>query len=220
MPTPLYVFDMDDTLIDGDCAMIWNEYLADHNVATDSDFVAQDRRIMSHYASGEMDMEDYLNFAMQPLLTLSVEQVDRLIDDCVTTRILPRLFPQARALIHQLIHDGSKMLIISASVSFLVKAVAKKIGIEEALGIDMLIKNNKYTQQISGVATYREGKVIRLTEWLKNRPQYLGNVHFFTDSINDLPLCQFADYVYLVNPCTRLSQYLPSPQWQQLTWQR
>ncbi|MGB5803608.1 MAG: HAD-IB family hydrolase, partial [Vibrio anguillarum] len=47
MPTPLYVFDMDDTLIDGDCAMNWTEYLADKGIASDPDFVAQDRLIMS-----------------------------------------------------------------------------------------------------------------------------------------------------------------------------
>jgi len=218
MPTPLYVFDMDDTLIDGDCAMIWSEYLADKGIASDPDFVAQDRLIMSRYASGEMDMEDYLDFAMQPLLTLPTEQVQRLADDCVATRIVPRLFPQAKALIKQLTDERIQMLIISASVSFLVKAVARKIGVAEAMGIDMVIEKNHYTTHIWGTPTYREGKVTRLNEWLAERPQYVGQVHFFTDSINDLPLCLHADFTYLVNPCTRLIQYAQPQQWPILKW--
>uniref|UniRef100_UPI003AA86987 HAD family hydrolase n=1 Tax=Stutzerimonas xanthomarina TaxID=271420 RepID=UPI003AA86987 len=98
MSQPLYVFDMDDTLIDGDCAMIWNEFLVDKGIATDPEFLNQDRYLMSLYARGEMDMEDYLDYVMQPLAALPVEQVHALVDECVDSRIMPRLFNEARDL--------------------------------------------------------------------------------------------------------------------------
>ncbi|MGI2879907.1 HAD family hydrolase [Vibrio furnissii] len=218
MSQPLYVFDMDDTLIDGDCAMIWNEFLVDQGIATDTDFLAQDRHLMSLYARGEMDMEDYLDYVMQPLFALPVEQVHALVESCVDSRILPRLFPQAKVLIEQLTNDGITMLIISASVSFLVEAVARKIGIEHALGIDMAVRDGRYTSEIVGVPSYREGKVTRLENWLLTHPELVGKLHFFTDSINDLPLCLHADFAYLVNPCERLAQHAHQPHWQVLRW--
>ncbi|MBY8033310.1 HAD-IB family hydrolase [Vibrio fluvialis] len=218
MSQPLYVFDMDDTLIDGDCAMIWNEFLVDKGIATDPDFLAQDRYLMSLYARGEMDMEDYLDYVMQPLFALSVEQVHALIEECVDSRILPRLFPQAKILIEQLTNDGITMLIISASVSFLVEAVARKIGVDHALGIDMAVRDGRYTSEIVGVPSYREGKVTRLETWLLTNPEHVGELHFFTDSINDLPLCQHADYAYLVNPCDKLARHSRPANWQVLNW--
>ncbi|WGY45765.1 MULTISPECIES: HAD-IB family hydrolase [unclassified Vibrio] len=218
MSQPLYVFDMDDTLIDGDCAMIWNEFLVDKGIATDPEFLNQDRYLMSLYARGEMDMEDYLDYVMQPLAALPVEQVHALVDECVDRRIMPRLFDEARNLIATLKAHNTTMLIISASVSFLVEAVAKQVGIPHALGIDMAVSNGHYSSEIVGVPSYREGKVARLEEWLLTHPQHLDEVHFFTDSINDLPLCQHADFAYLVNPCQRLAAHAGQPHWQVLRW--
>lgn len=38
----------------------------------------------------------------------------------------------------------------------------------------------------------------RLAQWREAHPQYDGEVTFYTDSINDLPLCLHADRVRLV----------------------
>lgn len=54
MSSPLYVFDLDETLIQGDCAMIWNAFLVDKGIATSADFIAEDRRLMALYAQGKM----------------------------------------------------------------------------------------------------------------------------------------------------------------------
>ena len=220
MSNPLYVFDMDDTLIDGDCAMIWNAFLVEKGIATQPDFLIEDRRLMALYAAGEMDMEDYLQFSMAPLADIPTEQVHELADECVVRDILPRLYPQATQLIEQLAHDGCDMLVISASVTFLVEAVVKRIGILHALGIDLLQNNGCYSSDILGVPSYREGKVTRLEAWRLAQQQRFSPIHFYSDSINDLPLCQYADFTYLVNPCPRLREHANQPNWQILKWER
>lgn len=220
MSKPLYVFDMDDTLIDGDCAMIWNAFLVEKGIATQPDFLIEDRRLMALYAAGEMDMEDYLQFSMAPLADIPIEQVHELADECVDRDILPRLYPQATQLIEQLAHDGCDMLVISASVTFLVEAVVKRIGIPHALGIDLFQNNGCYSNDILGVPSYREGKVTRLEAWRLAQQQRFSPIHFYSDSINDLPLCQYADFTYLVNPCPRLREHASLPNWQILKWER
>ena len=99
------------------------------------------------------------------------------------------------------------MLMISASVTFLVAAVGKQIGITHALGIDLQVENNCYTSCIQGIPSYREGKVTRLEQWLASKADQYTDIHFYTDSINDLPLCEFADHAYLVNPCPQLAEH-------------
>ena len=218
MSKPLYVFDMDETLVNGDAAMMWNEFLVEKGIASDASFVEEDQRLMGLYTQGKLDMEDYLTFAMQPLADMTTQQVNALVEECVDTKVLPNLFKQTLPLIEQLKRDEIDMLIISASVTFLVEVVGRKLGIPEALGIDLVEKQGRYTSKIEGVPSYREGKVTRLEQWIAAQPTTYSEIHFYTDSINDLPLCEYADYAYLVNPCPRLKALADRPNWQTLNW--
>lgn len=218
MSKPLYVFDMDETLVNGDAAMMWNEFLIEKGIASDASFVEEDQRLMGLYTQGKLDMEDYLTFAMQPLVDMTTQQVNALVEECVDTKVLPNLFKQTLPLIDQLKRDEIDMLIISASVTFLVEVVGRKLGIPEALGIDLVEKQGRYTSKIEGVPSYREGKVTRLEQWIAAQPTTYSEIHFYTDSINDLPLCEYADYAYLVNPCPRLKALSDRPNWQILNW--
>ena len=218
MSKPLYVFDLDETLINADCAMIWNEFMVDKGIATERNFIEEDRRLMSLYAEGKLDMQDYLTFSMAPLEDMPIEQVKLLVEECVKTRILDKQFPQSQTLIQQLSRDGIDMLIISASVTFLVEAVGRQLGIHTALGIDLVSEADHYTAKIKGVPSYREGKVTRLKQWLEEGSESYSELHFYTDSINDLPLCEYADYAYLVNPCPRLKAHAKQPNWTILNW--
>ncbi|GAL35444.1 phosphoserine phosphatase [Vibrio maritimus] len=218
MSNPLYVFDMDETLFDADCATLWNEFLVEKGIATESGFLEEDQRLMALYAQGKMEMEEYLKFSMSPLSGVSKETVSLLVEQCIDEKILPRLYPQAATLIEQLKRDKIRSVIISASVSFLVSAIGKRIGIDEAMGIDLVEEGGHYTATIAGTPTYREGKVERLQQWLDVSLEPFTPIHFYTDSINDRSLCEYADHVYLVNPCPLLKALGEKKRWQQLTW--
>ena len=218
MSKPLYVFDLDETLINADCAMIWNEFMVEKGIATAPNFIEEDKRLMGLYAEGKMDMEDYLTFSIKPLENMPIEQVNALVEEFVENHILTKQFPQAKTLIEQLSRDEIDMVIISASVTFLVEAVGQRIGIPNALGIDLVVADNRYSAEIDGIPSYREGKVTRLKQWLNSKPQSHSEIHFYSESINDLPLCEYADYAYLVNPCPQLKAHADRPNWTLLHW--
>lgn len=218
MSKPLYVFDMDDTLINGDCAMIWHQFLVEQGVVNDANFLEQDRRLMALYSQGKLNMNQYIEFAMEPLKALPKSQVLHLVERCVEKHILPKQFQQAKALIEQLQQDGIDMVIISASVSFIVEAVGNRIGIPQALGIDLIESEERFTAQIQGTASYREGKVVRLKQWLAEQNLDYSQIHFYTDSINDLALCEYADYSYLINPSSDFAKLGESRGWVIYRW--
>lgn len=218
MSKPLYVFDMDETLINADCAMIWNAFLVENGIVTQPNFIEEDQRLMILYAEGNLDMEDYLTFSIAPLLNIPIEKVHTLVKECVENHILPKLFRQAKLLIEQLNREGIEMVIISASVTFLVAEVGRRLGIPTALGINLIEEKGHYTAEISGVPSYREGKVTRLIKWLESQTTTYSEIHFYTDSINDLSLCEYADYAYLVNPCSRLRKHANQTNWTILSW--
>jgi HAD superfamily hydrolase (TIGR01490 family) len=192
--------------------------MVEKGIATAPNFIEEDKRLMGLYAEGKMNMEDYLTFSMKPLENMPIEQVNALVEECVENHILVKLFPQAKTLIEQLLRDEIDMVIISASVTFLVEAVGRRIGIPNALGIDLVVADNRYSAEIDGIPSYREGKVTRLKQWLETQPDNYSEIHFYTDSNNDLPLCEYANYAYLVNPCPRLKEHTDRPNWTVLSW--
>lgn len=218
MSQALYIFDLDETLIAADSSVLWHQFLVSKGIITDPTFLAEDQRLMALYSVGKLDMPEYLNFSMAPLAKLSKDQVDNLVDECVEKHIMPTVFPQALQLLSQLKQDKITTVLISATVSFIVKKVASKLGIEHAMGVDMLIENNRYTANILGVASYREGKVTRLQSWLAKQTTIFTDTYFYTDSINDLPLCLFSNYPHVVNPCPQLARYAKNQSWPRLNW--
>lgn len=217
MSNDLYIFDMDETLVDGDCSMLWNQYLVDNGYVDIPNFIEVDKVLMARYAKGELDMEEYLDYVMQPLLTIPTTLVEDMVTDFVEKYVSPKVFQEARNLINSLLKAGIDMLVISATASFIVEKVAKSLGITESLGIDMVVKDSCFTSKVAGVPSYREGKIVRLDSWLSEQTKQYSRMHFYTDSINDLPLCMHADAVYLINPCDKL-RAVAKEEWQIYTW--
>ncbi|MCG7499821.1 HAD-IB family hydrolase [Vibrio sp. Of7-15] len=220
MTQKLAVFDLDETIIDGDSVTLWLHFLLEKGVINNPSVLDEDKRLMAEYVAGTLDINEYMKFVIMPLQVLSMAEVDELACEFAEQFIRPLVFPQVTSVLQDLKSDGVPILIISATVSFLVKPIAKMLGVDEAIGIDLKCAENKYTHHIQGSASFREGKVVRLREWLKLQPVFIGHICFYTDSINDLPLCQFADEVYTVNPCPLLMNEAMKQQWPVLEWSR
>lgn len=184
----------------------------------DPDYLAREARLMEDYDRGEMNIADYVALIQAPLIGVAKRDVDALLARCVREEVMPCVYPQAWDLIRTLQAKGEQMLVISASVSLLVQAVAAELGIEQALGIDVVMADGGYSGVIAGTPSYQQGKVVRLELWLAAHPDYSGEITFYTDSINDLPLCLRADRVRLVNPCPQLAAANAQHRWPVLAW--
>lgn len=218
----LTIFDLDETLVHGDTSVMWRQYLQNIGVITDPDFSRKDCDYMQQYADGTLDLGEYLHFSLSPIAATPTLHVDQWVQDCVHSRVIKYIYPEAKALIKQLTegNDGGDILIISATVTFIVTAVAAELGIKNAIGVDLAIDNDCYTHHIIGTPSFREGKVTRLKQWLAERASTpYDNITFYTDSINDLPLCEFAGTVFTVNPCQQLRPIAESRGWGILDWQ-
>ncbi|MEY0838835.1 HAD family hydrolase [Providencia alcalifaciens] len=218
MQNQLAIFDLDDTLIQGDSSVLWTQYLWDKQIIRDSQFVEADKAMMAQYNAGTLDMPTYLRFNLQTLANVKVEQVDIWLDDFVQTVILPRIYPEAIRTIANYRAKGLPIIVISATVAFIVKKIADQLNADVAMGIDIKQKDGCYTREIDGVPTFKEGKVKRLLAWVRHQPITDAYIYFYTDSANDLPMCQFADETFIVNGDSRLQQAATEYNWPQYTW--
>ena len=218
MGKTLTIFDLDNTLIKGDSSTLWSRFMVREGWVNDPDYLAREAMLMDDYDRGEMNIADYVALIQAPLIGVAKREVDALLARACATRLCRACIPQAWDLIRTLQAKGEQMLVISASVSLLVQAVAAQLGIEQALGIDVEMTDGGYSGVIAGTPSYQQGKVVRLAQWQQAHPEYSGEVTFYTDSINDLPLCLHADRVRLVNPCPQLAAANAQHQWPVLAW--
>ena len=214
----LAIFDLDETLIDGDCASLWAHEMAKIGWVDGESFLRKDAELMAEYAFGRLAMEDYMAFSLTPLVGRTAEEVDHVVGPFVEDVIEPLIYSDAMRCIAEHRKAGDRILVISASAQFLVGAVAERLGIDEILAIQLEEQHGFYSGNTRGVLTYREGKVTRLREWAEAAGESLDGAHFYSDSINDLPLLEQVAHPHVVNPDPLLREQAEARGWPVLAW--
>lgn len=214
----LAIFDLDETLIGGDCASLWTQEMVKIGWADGESFIAREQELMRQYAAGSLAMEDYMGFTLSPLVGRTAEEVAHVVEPFVEDVIEPIFYTDATRCLAKHRADGDRILVISASAHFLVSAVAERLKIEDVLAIDLEEQHGHYSGRTQGVMTYREGKVIRLHAWMQEQGEVLDGAYFYSDSRNDLPLLQVVDHPHVVNPDPTLRAHAEQAGWPILNW--
>lgn len=214
----LAIFDLDETLIDGDCASLWAKHMANIQWVDRDSFLTREQELMALYSQGKLAMEDYMTYTLSPLVGRTEEEVEFVVSPFVEDVIEPIIYSDAMRCLAQHRAAGDRLLVISASAHFLVSAIAERLGIAEVLAIDLEQQHGHYSGKTSGVLTYREGKVTRLQAWLQEQGESLAGAYFYSDSRNDLPLLSQVDFPYAVNPDPTLRTHAEQAGWKILSW--
>lgn len=214
----LAIFDLDETLIHGDCASLWSEHMARLGWVDGDTFLRRDRALMEAYGKGELAMEDYMAFSLEPIAGRTLEEVAHLVEPWVEDVIEPIILGNACRCIAEHRKRGDRVLIISASGVHLVGPIAARLGVDEYLAIDLEARNGFYTGATHGVLTYQEGKITRLMAWLDQEQENLEGASFYSDSRNDLPLLLKVDHPCAVNPDPVLREHAQAHGWPILSW--
>jgi HAD superfamily hydrolase (TIGR01490 family) len=215
----LAIFDMDDTLVDGDSSHLWLRFQVEHGLAP-ADMLPREAELLRAYYAGTLAMEDYMDYTLTPLRGLTRAEVGQWVERFIEAVIVPRVFPDA---LRQLAHHratGDRVLVISATGEHLVAPIARRLGVVDAIGIELEMADGVYSGRTRGVLSYREGKVRRLQAWLEQHGETLDGSYGYSDSLNDIALLQSVRYPSVVNPDDTLRREAKRRCWTELAWQR
>ncbi|MGC5701240.1 HAD family hydrolase [Pseudomonas sp. NFXW11] len=209
----LAIFDLDETLIHGDCATLWSEQMGRLGWVDSESFMRRNNELMDAYSHGKLAMEEFMLFSLEPMAGRTPEEVAHLVEPWVEDVIEPIIFSEACKAIAAHRKAGDRILVISASGTHLVTPIAARLGIDEVLGIELEVLHGVYTGHTVGTLTYREGKITRLLEWLDAEEENLEGATFYSDSRNDLPLLLKVDHPQVVNPDPVLREHAEQAGW-------
>lgn len=196
----LALFDLDNTLLDGDSEHAWGEFLIEVGAVDEETFRAENDRLYEEYVAGTLDIHESIRHQFKPLVENTPEKLHQWREEFMQERIESMITPAALALVDKHRAAGDEIVIITASNSFVARPIADRFGVETLLAVELECVEGRHTGRVLGTLTFREGKVTRLWEWLWERDLDLKDSHFYSDSHHDLPLLRLVENPVSVNP--------------------
>lgn len=209
----LAIFDLDNTLLSGDSDHLWGQFLIEQKLVERAAYERENDRFYGQYRAGTLDIYEFLRFSLRPLAQHPLEVLLAQRQRFVREKILP-IIPQAsRDLLQQHRSAGHTLLIITATNHFITEPIAAELGVDDLIATDPEFKHGRYTGEVAGIPSFREGKVKRLEHWLAQRGANLAQSWFYSDSHNDLPLLERVTHPVAVDPDDTLAQHATMKGW-------
>ncbi|MBD8107301.1 HAD family hydrolase [Erwinia persicina] len=216
----LALFDLDETLICEDSTGLWLRWLVAQGFAP-AGLIDEERALMEQYYQGTLSMEEYMHTTLSPLNGMAASTVSGWIRRFIQRDILPRVYPAARERMAWHRQRGDTILVISASGEHLVAPIAEQLGACGALAIGVEVIDDRYSGQIYGTLTYKEGKVARIKEWqAAQKAAPFSHSWAYSDSINDVAMLEYADRAAVINPAAALERLAQQHGWDICHWAR
>ncbi len=216
----LALFDLDNTILAGDSDYNWSRFLIQEGYLDGAIHAEKNEKFYEDYKAGTLDIYAFVEFQFKPLARNPRTVLNQLLKKYVEEVIKPMITEKARALVKRHQDEGDLIIVITATNSFITKPIAELFGIENLIGTDPEEKEGEFTGKVSGLPSFKEGKVTRLEAWLKGKNLSLAsfeNSYFYSDSHNDLPLMQKVTHPVAVDSDDVLSEYAKSNGWPQIS---
>ena len=213
----LALFDLDNTLLEGDSDYEWAQFLIEEGVLHAGEYNAKNEWFYERYKDGTLDIHEFLDFQLAPLARRPRAQLDAWHSQFMQRRIRPIILPGAPALLAR--HADALTAIVTATNRFITRPIATELGVENLLATDIEEVDGVFTGKPRGTPTFREGKIARVNEWLAGRGSRLADYEswFYSDSLNDLPLLELVTHPVAVDPDATLRATAEKRGWPVIT---
>lgn len=209
----LAIFDLDNTLLAGDSDYTWGNFLVEKGIVDAEHYQKENERFYLEYQRKTLNIVEYQRFVLSPLIALTNTELNALHTEFMQTHIAPLRQQKADALIQQHKDQGDTLLVITATNYFIAEPIVAALGIQHLLATDPEVIDGHFTGNIVGEPCFQEGKIKRLELWLKENEHTYESLTFYSDSINDAPLLEYADSAIAVDPDETLAALAKEKSW-------
>jgi HAD superfamily hydrolase (TIGR01490 family) len=190
---PLAVFDLDYTLIEADCELLWCDYLHDLGIV-DEHYMHKIHRFDLDYIEGHLDYHEFDRALLAPLQPFSAAKAAQLRQEYLPL-LQPCIRPWMMEVVEQQRSAGRRVVLATASNSFLAEAIASMLGFT-----DLVCTRVNAKGEIDGEAAFREGKVRNLQQYINGEGIVFEDCWAYSDSHNDIPLLSLVGHPVAVTP--------------------
>ncbi len=219
------LFDLDHTLLPIDSDYEWGQFTTRIGWTDPHEFAKQNEIFYMQYKEGRLDVPAYVRFATAAIRERGETVSVKAREQYLTEVIRPAITPVVLELLQQSRLVADVMAIVTATNEFITRPIASELGITELIAVELekTIQGQDaqgnpllwINGEIKGVPSMREGKVIRVEQWLSTMGLTWQDIEltFYSDSINDLPLLERATTPVATNPDDKLRSIAQARAW-------
>ncbi len=215
MKRNLAIFDLDNTILNGDSDYSWINFLIEKRLVDKDEYERKNKYFYDQYYQGKLNYDEWAEFALTTIKGKKPEEIEDVLSKFLREIIEPMINIYALKLLHDHTHNNDIMLLASATNSVIVEPIAKRLGFKNIVSTEVEIIDEIYTGKVLGIPALSEGKLIKVKEWmLQNNIESFDNTSFYSDSINDLPLLAAVSKPVAVNPDDMLREECRKRSWE------
>jgi len=213
----LALFDLDGTLLPIDSDHAWGEFMDELGWVDAAGFRNGNDAFYAQYQAGALDIDAYIAFATAPLRAQSAAARTAAHERFMREVIAPAMRPVARELVESHRARGDRLALVTSTSDFITAPIAAAFAVDALIATRLeCTADGAPTGRIEGVPSFREGKVVRVGQWLAASGTdwaAFSRISVYGDSVNDLALLERATDPVATNPSPELESIARARKW-------
>jgi len=213
----LALFDLDGTLLPIDSDHAWGEFMVELGWVDAAGFRNGNDAFYAQYQAGALDIDAYIAFATAPLRAQSAAARTAAHERFMREVIAPAMRPVARELVESHRARGDRLALVTSTSDFITAPIAAAFAVDALIATRLeCTADGAPTGRIEGVPSFREGKVVRVGQWLAASGTdwaAFSRISVYGDSVNDLALLERATDPVATNPSAELESIARARKW-------
>ena len=111
MSDKLIIFDLDNTILNGDSDYSWIKFMIDSDQVDYDEYTKKNEYFYNQYYQGNLDYDAWAEFALSTFKDKTPEQLKELLTEFLNSIIEPMINIYALRLLHEHSHDNDFMLL-------------------------------------------------------------------------------------------------------------
>jgi HAD superfamily hydrolase (TIGR01490 family) len=192
-------FDMDKTLIAENSGSLYMRYKYQRGEITGVELM----KGLGSYLQYKLGLLDIKNWTKKMMLQFRGQKegdLEKEAREWVQEMVVETIYPEARRLVSHHLERGDVVAVVSGATRFVVRPIARRLGIEHMLYTRLEVEDGKFTGRVIEPICFEEGKIYWLQQFIDEHGIDLAKSYFYTDSVTDLPLLDLVGHPVVTNP--------------------
>jgi HAD superfamily hydrolase (TIGR01490 family) len=192
-------FDMDKTLISENSGSLYMKHRYQRGEIDGLELLKGIGAYLQ-YKLGVLDIRNWTKKMMVQFRGQSEAELEQQALQWFDEMVVETLYPEAELLVREHADAGHIVAIVSGATKFVVRPLARRLGIEHMLYTRLEVEDGLFTGRVIEPICFEEGKIYWLQQFIEEQEIDLAKSWFYTDSITDRSSLDLVGHPVAVNP--------------------
>jgi len=196
----LAIFDIDDTLVNGQTQQLLLKYLRGKKVVSFGVFFKISLWFVLYKLGLISNPKKIMEYAFGFLKDWPITKMDGLIDDFFENNLKIKIYQKGLEEVKKHQKEGREILLVSNAIEPVVKKIAEYLQVKNYICTKLEVTNGKYTGRIEGSMVYGQTKVPLIIDFMSKNGYEFKETWGYGDHLSDIHYLEKVTHPFAVNP--------------------